>query len=68
MNVRAYGIARNCIYDGYQKTLPSMVYKVFDKKTEIEVKVNEQLTEELHKQITEKFKGRKVCQRSKDNI
>ena len=30
---RAYEIAINRKYDGYQKQLASMVYKVFDKKT-----------------------------------
>ena len=29
---RAYEIARNCGYDGLQRALASMVYKVFDKK------------------------------------
>ena len=29
---RVYEIARNCGYDGLQRALPSMVYKVFDKK------------------------------------
>ena len=28
---RAYEIARNCEYDGYQRALSGMVYKVFDK-------------------------------------
>ena len=27
---KAYEIARNCKYDGYQRALPSMVYKSFD--------------------------------------
>ena len=31
---RAYEIARNRGYDGYQKVLASMVYICFDKKTE----------------------------------
>ena len=31
---RAYEIARNRKYDGYQRALASMVYKVFYKKTE----------------------------------
>ena len=30
---RAYEIARNCKYDGYQRALASMVYKFFDEKT-----------------------------------
>ena len=68
MKARGYEIARNCIYDGYQKALPIMVFKVFDKKAEIGVSVNEQLVEELHKPITKKFKRRNICPRSKDNI
>ena len=68
MKARGYEIARNCIYDGYQKALPIMVFKVFDKKAEIGLSVNEQLVEELHKLITKKFKGRNICARSKDNI
>ena len=30
---RAHKIARNCNYDGYQRTLASMVNKFFEKKT-----------------------------------
>ena len=30
---RAFKIAKNIKYDGYQKRLASMVYKFFDKKT-----------------------------------
>ena len=43
---RAYEIARNCIYDGYQRALASMVYKFFDKKTGSGISVNEQPAEE----------------------
>ena len=32
MKDRTYEIARNHGYDGYQRTLASMVYKAFDKK------------------------------------
>ena len=38
---RAYEIARNYNYDGYQKVLASMVYKFFDKKTGLGGSVNE---------------------------
>ena len=56
---RAYEIARNCGYDGYQRALARMVYKFFDKKTgsgaivtsKAEVSVNEQLVKELHKPV-----------------
>ena len=45
---RAYEIARNCGYDGYQRAVASMVYRFFDKKTGLEISVNEILAEELH--------------------
>ena len=64
---RAYEIARNCGYDGYQRALASMVYKVFDKKTgsgaiainKAGISVTEQLAKELHKPVIKKFKIRK---------
>ena len=65
---RAYEIARNCNYDGYQKALASMVYKFFDKKTGLGGSVNEQLAELLHKPVTKKLNRRKVYARFKDNI
>ena len=63
-------------YDGYQRALASMVYKFLDKKTKLGtiapskagVRVNKQLAKELNKPLTEKFKKRKVYERSKDNI
>ena len=53
---KAFNIATNPKYDGYQRGLVSMLYKFFDKKSKgsgvnIEVKHNEQLAEELHKPI-----------------
>ena len=45
---RAYEIARNCGYDGYQRALANTIYKFFDKKTGSTVSVNEQLAKELH--------------------
>ena len=45
-----------------------MVYKAFDKRTGSAVSVNEQLAEELHKTVTQKFKRGKVYARFKDNI
>ena len=33
LNDRAYEIARNCNFDGYERALESMIYKFFDKKT-----------------------------------
>ena len=42
----AYEFPRSCNYDGYQRALASMVYKFFDKRTELEISMNEQLSEE----------------------
>ena len=47
---RAFNIAKNPKYDGYQRGLASMFYKFFDKKSKrsgvnIEVKHNEKLVE-----------------------
>ena len=58
---KAFNIAKNPKYDGYQRGLASMVYKLFDKKTKgsevtfankstiKSIPQNEQLAEELHK-------------------
>ena len=45
-----------------------MVCKIFDKKTQSGVSVNEKLAEELHKPLVKKFKIRNVYARFKDNI
>ena len=45
MKGRAYEIAKNVKYDGYQRALASMVYQFFDKKQGPGVTVNEQLAE-----------------------
>ena len=63
----SYQIAINPKYDGYQRGLASMVYKFFDKRTGPRMKVNEKLTQELHKPVIKKFK-RKVYARFEDNI
>ena len=56
---KAFNTAKDPKYDGYQRGLASMVYKFFDKKTAgsgiISMPQNEQLAEELHKPIIEKF-------------
>ena len=58
---KTINIAKNPKYDGYQRGLPSVVYKVFDKKfsgsgakTSSEIMTNQQLAEELHKPIIRK--------------
>ena len=58
---KAFNIAKNPKYDGYQRGLASMVYKFFDKKSKgsgvvnNEIKQNLQLAKELHKPIIRKF-------------
>ena len=57
---KAFEIAGNPKYDGYQSGLPSMVYKFFDRKSKgsgvkNEIKENQQLANELHKPIIRKF-------------
>ena len=81
---KAFDIAKDPKYDGYQRGLVSMVYKFFDSKVaspdkksvgsgakHVNTKLipqNEQLAEELHKPIIRKFKKRKVYSAFKDNI
>ena len=68
---KAFKIASNPKYDGYQRGLASMVYKFFDKKfsgSSITNENNYQLTNELHKPVIKKFKKRKVYSSFKDNI
>ena len=70
----AFNIAKNPKYDGYQRGLASMVYKVFDKKSKgsgvahNKIKKNLQLAKELHKPIIRNFKKRTVYSGFKDNI
>ena len=56
---KAFKIASNPKYDGYQRGLASMVYKFFDKKSSrsgITNELNYQLANELHKPIIKKFR------------
>ena len=56
---KAFKIASNPKYDGYQRGLASMVYKFFDKKSSgsgIANEPNYQLANELHKPIIKKLK------------
>ena len=59
---KAFKIASDPKYDGYQRGLASMVYKFFDKKFSGRgiTEPNYQLADELHKPIIRKFKKRKV--------
>ena len=57
---KAFNIAKNPKYDGYQCGLASMVYKFFDKNffggtVKNEIVFNKELAEKLHKPITRKF-------------
>ena len=79
---KAYDIASNPEYDGYQRGLASMVYKFFDKKSmgsgvkklKDTAKPNSLerssliLADELHKPVIKKFNKRKVYSQFKDNI
>ena len=69
---KAFNIAKDPKYDGYQRGLASMVYNFFDKKTagsDIKsLSQNEQLAKEPHKAIIRKLKKRKVHSTFKDNI
>ena len=73
LRYKAFNIAKNPKYDGYQRGLASMVYKFFDQKTSGSGNKNEnmsdqQLAEELHKSIIRKFNDKKVKSPFIDNI
>ena len=60
LKYKAFDIANNPKYDGYQRGLAPMVCESFDKKSKgtgikNEIKENQQLTNELHKPIIRKF-------------
>ena len=72
---KAYDIASNPEYDGYQRSLTSMVYKFFDKKSMGSGKAGPtakpsslKLADELHKPAIKKINIRKVYSQFKDNI
>ena len=70
---KAYNIASNPEYDGYQRGLASMVYKFFDKKSMGSgvKKLKDSsliLADELHKTVIRKFNKRKLYSQFKDNI
>ena len=68
---KAYNIASNREYDGYQRGLASMVYKFFDKKSMESGFVKDSslmLADEVHKLVIKKFNKRKVYSQFKDNI
>ena len=62
---KAFKIASDPKYNGYQRGLASMVYKFFDKNSSESgiTEPNYQLADEIHKPIIRKCKKRKVyCQ------
>ena len=73
---KAYDLASNPKFDGYQRTLGNMVYKFFDKKSmgsgfkklKNTARSSSILAGELHKPILRKFNKRKVYLQFKDNI
>ena len=70
---KAFKIASDQKYDGYQRGLGSMVYKFFHKKSQGSGAANNneniQLVDELHKPIIRKFKKKKsVFSSFRDNI
>ena len=70
---KAFKIASDPEYDGYQRGLAPMVFKFFDKKSVSgrgfkSIPNQLQLADELHKPIIRKFKRRKVYSSFKDNI
>ena len=66
---KAYDIASNPKYDGYQRGLASVVHKFFDKKSiGSGIASSSILADERHKPIIRKFNKRKVYSQFKDNI
>ena len=70
---KAFNIAKYLKYHGYQRGLPSMIYKFVDQKTpgsgiKNENISNKELAEDLHKPIIKTFKKRKVHSHFMDNI
>ena len=79
---KAYDIASNPEYDGYQRGLASMVYKYFDRKSmgsgvkklkdtaesSALARSSSMLADERHKPVIKKVNERKVYSQFKDNI
>ena len=68
---KAFNIAKNSKYDGYQRDLVCMVYNFFDKKSarltdksgksgSVNMEKNEQLAEEIPKQLLIKLKKKSL--------
>ena len=69
---KAFNIAKDPEYDGYQRELVSVIFNFFNKKIAgsgiKSMPQNQQSTKELHKPIIRKFKKRKLYSSFKDNI
>ena len=69
---KAFNIAKDPNYDGYQRGLASLIYKFFNKQTASSgvnsIAQNEKLADEIYKPIIRKFEKRKVHSAFKDNI
>ena len=67
---KAFKIASDPNYDGYQRGLASMAYKFFDKKSSGSgiIEPNYQLAGECHKPIIRKLKKRKVYSSFRNKI
>ena len=65
---KAFKIASNPKYNGYERALASIAYKFFDKKSKGGGLKYQKLADKLHKPIIRKFKRRKVYNSFKDNI
>ena len=64
---KAFNIAKNLKYDGYQRGHASMVQKFFEKKSKsstvsMPLEFNEQLAKELHKTIIRNLKKEQLFQ------
>ena len=69
---KAFNITKSLKYDGYQRGLDLMVYKIFDKKSfratfKKENITNQELAKELHKPIIKKFQKWRVYSPFIDN-
>ena len=70
---KAFNIAKNPKYNGYQRGLASMVYIFIDKRSSSgivknEIISNKYLAEELNNQIIRKFEKRKLLSPFTGNI
>ena len=70
---KKFNIAKTLKYDGCERGLSSMVYKIFDKKASGSgIKngniSNKELAEEIHKLVIRKFKNRKAYSSFIDSI